>query len=183
MKTPGGPRREQIHVGVYVDDLVMVYSHDDDHSLYQSFVAALAERWKVEDEGDLTDLLGIEFFRGENTIELKQTKYYYIEKLAAEFFTDGVPPTSQENKVPCDCDLPAVVNLALLSDSTPDAVLLRKYQTICGALLYASTNTRPDIAFCTGMLCRAMGRPTPELFTAALRVLGYLYRTRHIGLR
>ena len=28
-----------------------------------------------------------------------------------------------------------------------------------------------------------MGRPTPELFAAALRVLGYLYRTRHIGLR
>ena len=62
MKTPNGPRREQIHVGVYVDDLAIVYSHDDDHSLYQSFVAALAERWKVEDEGDLTDLLGIEFF-------------------------------------------------------------------------------------------------------------------------
>ena len=33
MKTPGGPRREQIHVGVYVDDLAIVYSHDDDHSL------------------------------------------------------------------------------------------------------------------------------------------------------
>jgi hypothetical protein len=28
-----------------------------------------------------------------------------------------------------------------------------------------------------------MGRPTPELFEAALRVLGYLYRNRHIGLR
>ena len=56
--------------------------------------ADIAERWKVEleDEGDLADLLGIEFFRGEDTIELKQTKY--IEKLAAEFFADGVPPTS-----------------------------------------------------------------------------------------
>ena len=28
-----------------------------------------------------------------------------------------------------------------------------------------------------------MGRPTPELLDAALRVLGYLYRNRHIGLR
>ena len=33
------------------------------------------------------------------------------------------------------------------------------------------------------MLCRAMGRPTPELLDAALRILGYLYRNRHIGLR
>ena len=28
-----------------------------------------------------------------------------------------------------------------------------------------------------------MGRPTPELFQAALRVLGYLYRNRNVGLR
>ena len=33
------------------------------------------------------------------------------------------------------------------------------------------------------MLCRAMVKPTPELQSAALRVLGYLYRTKHLGLR
>ena len=94
-----------------------------------------------------------------------------------------MPPTAQANKVPCDRELPALVHLALLDDAAPDPQLLRRYQSICGALLYASTNTRPDIAFSTGLLCRAMGRPTPELFQAALRVLGYLYRNRHIGLR
>ena len=73
--------------------------------------------------------------------------------------------------------------MALLDGATPEPQLLRQYQSICGALLYASTNTRPGIAYATGMLCRAMGRPTPELFQAALRVLGYLYRNRHIGLR
>ena len=181
MQTPGGERRERIHVGVYVDDLAVVYSHDDQHSLYRSFISALEKRWNVEDEGELTDLLGIEFTRGDKFIELKQTKY--IEKLATEHFPDGVPPTAQQNKVPCDRDLPALVNLALLADVAPDSELLRSYQSICGALLYASTNTRPDIAFATGMLCRAMGRPNPELLESAKRVLGYLYRTRHIGLR
>ena len=106
----------------------------------------------------------------------------YIEKLAAEFFPDGVPPTAQANKTPCDRELPTLVSLALLGGD-PDPGLLRKYQSICGALLYASGNTRPDIALSTGLLCRAMGRPTPELFDAALRVLGYLYRNRHLGLR
>ena len=181
MQTPSGTRRERIHVGVYVDDLAIVHSHDDEHSLYRSFVSALESRWKVEDEGELTDLLGIEFTRGDKFIELKQTKY--IEKLAAEHFPDGVPPTAQQNKVPCDRDLPAMVNLAILANATPDAELLRNYQSICGALLYASTNTRPDIAFATGIFCRAMGRPTLEPLEAAKRVLGYLYRTRHIGLR
>ena len=181
MQTPDGERRERIHVGVYVDDLAVVYSHDDKHSLYRSFISALEKRWNVEDEGELTDLLGIEFTRGDKFIELKQTKY--IEKLASEHFPNGVPPTAQQNKVPCDRDLPALVNLALLADVAPDSELLRSYQSICGALLYASTNTRPDIAFATGMLCRAMGRPNPELLESARRVLGYLYRTRHIGLR
>ena len=181
MSTPKGPRLERIHVGVYVDDLATVYLHDDEHSLYRAFITALETRWNVEDEGELTDLLGIEFTREDGAIELRQTKY--IEKLAAEFFPDGVPPTAQANKVPCDRDLPALVHLALLDDATPDSELLRRYQSICGALLYASTNTRPDIAFSTGLLCRAMGRPTPELYLAALRVLGYLYRNRNIGLR
>ena len=106
MQTPSGTRRERIHVGVYVDDLAIVHSHDDEHSLYRSFVSALESRWKVEDEGELTDLLGIEFTRGDEFIERKQTKY--IEKLAAEHFPDGVPPTAQQNKVPCDRDLPAM---------------------------------------------------------------------------
>ena len=75
---------------------------------------------------------------------VRQTKY--IEKLATEFFPGGVPPTAQANKVPCDRELPALVHLALLDDAAPDPQLLRRYQSICGALLYASTNTRPDIA-------------------------------------
>ena len=33
------------------------------------------------------------------------------------------------------------------------------------------------------MLCRAMAKPTPELLSAALRVLCYLSRTRDVGLR
>ena len=94
-----------------------------------------------------------------------------------------MPSSAQSNKVPCDRDLPALVHLALLSDVDPSPDLLRRYQSLCGALLYASTNTRPDIAFATGLLYRAMGRPTTELFDAALRVLAYLYRNRHLGLR
>ena len=127
MHTPNGPRHERIHVGVYVDDLATVYLHDDDHSLYHAFISALEARWNVEDEGELTDLLGIEFTRTDNAIELRQTKY--VEKLASEFFPDGVPPTAQANKVPCDRDLPALVHLALLDDAAPDSQLLRRYQS------------------------------------------------------
>ena len=49
--------------------------------------------------------------------------------------------------------------------------------------LRSRANTRPDVAYSVGMLCRAMAKPTPELHDDALRVLGYLYRTRELGLR
>ena len=52
-----------------------------------------------------------------------------------------------------------------------------------GALLYAAVNTRPDVAYSVGLLCRAMGKPTRDTYEAALRVLYYLHFHRHIGLR
>ena len=42
---------------------------------------------------------------------------------------------------------------------------------------------RLAMAFAVGMLCRAMSKPTKELFQDSLRVLSYLHRTRHTGLR
>ena len=71
MSTPKGPRLERLHVGVYVDDLAIVYLQSDEHSLYHSFVKDLEGKWNVEDEGELTDLLGVEFSRTKNIIELK----------------------------------------------------------------------------------------------------------------
>ena len=68
------------------------------------------------------------------------------------------------------------------ADAEIDAEFLRRYQSLVGALLYCSGNTRPDVAFAVGMLCRAMSKPTKELFQDGLRVLSYLYRTWHLGL-
>ena len=114
-------------------------------------------------------------------VELKQTAY--IEKLAATWFPDGVPSTMQSNKVPADVLLPQLVADALVLADERETSAIRAYQSLVGALLYASTNTRPDITYAVGMLCRAMVKPTPELHDAALRVLGYLVRTKHLGLR
>eukprot|EP00966_Prymnesium_polylepis_P219654 5081331-Prymnesium_polylepis.1 len=50
-----------------------------------------------------------------------------------------------------------------------DPALLKAYQSLVGALLYCAVNTRPDVAYSVGMVCRAMGKPTPELYCAALR--------------
>ena len=48
--------------------------------------------------------------------------------------------------------------------------------------MYCSTNTRPDIAYIVGMLCRAMSKPTPALLSAAFHTVAYLGHTRDLGL-
>ena len=176
----GSHRDEQIILGVYVDDLCVVYSHDDDESLYREFIDSLTARWEVEDEGELTDLLNVEFEFGESSVTLKQTSY--ITRLVETFLPDG-PPLGQFSKVPCDLSLPQLVADALSQSDDIDVALLKQYQSIVGSLLYCATQTRPDVAYAVGMLCRAMGKPTPELLAAAMRVLCYLARTRELGLR
>ena len=47
MATPDGPHVERLHLGVYVDDLSVLYSFDDDHPLHHDFAAKLQDRWKV----------------------------------------------------------------------------------------------------------------------------------------
>ena len=182
MQTPHGPRLEKLLLGVYVDDLATGYKYGDKHSLYHLFTSELQKRWKVEDEGALSDLLGIEFSNSDGVVELKQSAY--IRKLADVYLPDGVPTTFQRNKPPCSEELPQQVLEAVLQKADSiDPRLLKKYQSIVGALLYCATNTRPDVAYSVGLLCRAMGKPTDALYAAAQRVLMYLYRTQDLGLR
>ena len=101
----------------------------------------------------------------------------------SEHAPNGVPPAFQRGSPPCTHELPQLVLEAMTSTETVDPLLLRQYQSLVGALLYCSTNTRPDIAYAVNVLCRAMSRPTSELMDAAMRVLYYLHVHREIGLR
>ena len=182
VKTPNGSRKETLIVGVYVDDLFILYSHSDSHSLYHRFISALCRRWDVEDEGMVSDLLNVEISRSASGhVTLRQTAY--IDKLVATHAPQGVPKTNQRNKTPCDPSLPQSVLEAVDSDEDPNPEIRTKYMSLVGALLYCATHTRPDIAYSVGLLSRAMARPNPVLYEAALRVLYYLYRTRMLGLR
>ena len=176
-------KMERILVGVYVDDLCVLYGDDGVGSLYQEFAKELTASWEIEDEGNITDLLGVEISREGSCVVLRQTAY--IRKLVKTYLSSEyqVKPTYPVNQGPCDDSLTMHVCDALVSEDPVDPVLLKKYQSLVGALLYCSTQTRPDIAFAVGYLCRAMAKPTEACYQDALRVLMYLDKHETVGLR
>jgi hypothetical protein len=181
-------RSETLLLGVYVDDLAVAYKQSGAGSLYQSFTEALRE-WKVEDEGELHDLLGVEFERTEGHISLKQTAY--ITKLVERYVIGPIAKPGKGNATPCGKELKghvesltfAVKNIKFQDRVPVEPKLLKEYQSLVGALLYCATNTRPDVAYSVGLLCRGMSCPDAQLLTMAHRVLEYLYHTRQLGLR
>eukprot|EP00966_Prymnesium_polylepis_P264788 6116869-Prymnesium_polylepis.1 len=191
--TPSGPRAEQLYIGCYVDDLFVLASHIDEHSLYRQFNTDLTARWDVEDEDEVADLLSVEINqKDDGHVTLRQTNY--IIKMMRTYAPEGVPTSTfgegyllkshSAGRTPADSELPKMVLSAVEQNAADiDSRLLKDYQSLCGALLYCAVNTHPDVTFAVGMLCRAMGKPTPELYLQALRVLYYLHHHQHVGLR
>ena len=111
VQSGGAKRLEWLIVGCYVDDLFVAYSHDDGDSLYRQFVTKLQDRWKVEDEGPVSDLLNVEISRDDDgSVYLRQTGY--IDRMAKEFLDDDIPASASRNKTPADESLLVVNELA-----------------------------------------------------------------------
>ena len=144
-----------LYVGCYVDDLFILYKHDGGGSLYNNFTTALKQRWRVEDEGPITDLLNIEIEHGDNAVTLKQTAY--ITKLNKEYFPNGPPADVHASTVPHTMDIRECVLEATADGAAPaDPALATTYKRLVGALLYCATQTRPDVSYPVSMLCRVM---------------------------
>eukprot|EP00965_Chrysotila_dentata_P037424 1244907-Pleurochrysis_carterae.AAC.1 len=64
------------------------------------------------------------------------------------FMNDGVPSSIRPSHAPASDELPQLVESAVAAkaDSPPPPDLLKTFQSLVGALLYCSTQTRPDVA-------------------------------------
>jgi hypothetical protein len=177
---------QPVFVGVYVDDLAVVYSHEGPGSLYSIFSEALIARWQVEDEGPISDLLNVEFDTSvPGSITIHQSAF--ISTLVDAHGTpSGARLDALDTVMPYTKDLALHVSDAVAAKDDPESKVtpdeLRAYQSIVGAMLYCSTNTRPDISFAINMLCRCMSCPSHSLIADAQRVLRYLERTDLLGL-
>jgi hypothetical protein len=164
-----GSAQGDIHLLLYVDDILLFYPQTDAGKCDAELVTnALMAKFKMKDLGVARQFLGLEISRDSDTISLGQEKY--VNDIIARFGMQD----AFDVPTPLDPD----VKLDAAAGSKPADT--RRYQSIVGSLMYAALGTRPDIAYAVAALCRYNAAPTAIHMTAAVRVLRYLKATaRH----
>ena len=106
------------HLGLQIGDIADVYLYsnlrDDDDSINGS-EEPLQKSWEVEDEGDISDLLGVQIDRGKDQVTMTQTAY--IDRMMSTWCPDGIPKENltEATKTPSDEDLPQLVADAMFA--------------------------------------------------------------------
>ena len=170
-------------VCLYVDDLVVAYSH---RGLYDSFISKVKSRFKITQTDDLHKTLGF---------QIERTKDLGVFMHQSAYIHDVLKRFGMENCTPVETPFDPHIRLcksgkyskrqgmasaasqgenSLPSDNVKSKV---PYRELIGCLLWISMGTRPDITYATNQCARYSSDPKPEHWTACLRILRYLKGT------
>ncbi len=159
-------------VAVYVDDLTIFASDLDD---LLNLKSALAKRFKMEDMGEISFLLGLQITRDRSRRQITVGQQKYVTDMMAKFNLSGM----RSSHVPMD------PTLHLNADDGADALNLagiKEYQSIIGTLMYLMLGTRPDLAYSVSRLSQFLAAPTGAHLTAAKKVCAYAHTTSNHSL-
>jgi hypothetical protein len=154
----------------YVDDVVFITrSSASMRNVKEQFFG----KYKCRDIGPISHYLGTRIPRDCPARLIELSMEPYIDKLIQDFKRVD----SFRCLTPFDT---STIKLTLSTAEKIDSQLPHDYQTIIGKLLYSATQLRIDIAFHVGFLARALAKPTPQHYNAALNVVDYLKSTKDL---
>jgi hypothetical protein len=163
--------KKTMMIGLFVDDVTSVYRKCD-KSEWLFYKNIMKKKYDVSDLGRVHHILGMRVrFEGDKLYIDQQV--YVNEKLKAFDMNNCRELAVPESSV----QLVAAAENELLDEKQTSF-----YKSITGALIYAVTSTRPDIAHAVNMLARHMAKPGSVHLDAARRVLRYLQGTQTFGL-
>ena len=162
-----GTTSSRLVVGVYVDDLIITGSDEEEIDGFKKEMQALFD---MSDLGRLHYYLGIEVRQHNGGIDLGQAAY--AAKILDKADMTGCNP----------CHTPMEPRFKLSRVSSAQPVDATDYRSIVGMLRYL-VHTRPDLAFSVGYVSRFMQEPTTEHMAAVKHVLRYVAGTLHWGVR
>ena len=161
-------------------DFVILSLHVDDILLFSNDVGMLNEekkslgrRFKIEDLGEVNQVLGMLVKRDRKSRILTISQPKYLEGVLKRFNMENCKPVSTPME-------PGKKFYELSGDEDP--VNVQEYQKIIGCLTYATTAIRPDLASAVGILSKYMSRPGKEHWQGVKRILRYVQGTVDYGL-
>ncbi|KAE8255552.1 hypothetical protein A4X13_0g3000 [Tilletia indica] len=165
-------RGEPIVIVLYVDDVLIA---SQSQSAVDSIRDSFSERFKMTDNGPLTQVLGLKIDLNHTTGMATISQEAYVDGLMRRFGLD------EANAV--DSPMTAALQgLGKRIDGQATAAEITLFAYLIGCLLWIAQGTRPDISYAVSRLARFMANPRPEHIIGAKRLLRYLKGTKSIGL-
>ena len=158
-------------LAVYVDDCLLVGVAGP---FIASFKSAFGKRFKIEDLGPVSWLLGCEITRD------RKNKIIRIGQ--RQFCIDMLEQFGMLDCSPVGTPLSARTSDIVSADSPRLNTTRFNYPALVGKLLYLSNCTRPDITAAVNYLSRFMSAPNELHWEQAKRVLRYVKGTMHYTL-
>lgn len=157
-------------MAIYVDDMLWFSNNSE---MLKKEKDMIAERFKVDDLGEVKYVLGMVIERNRKTRTLSISQPKYLEGILKRFGMDQCKPVTTPMETGMKFE-------SLSKDETP--VETQRYQMAIGCLTYAATATRPDISSAVGILSKFMSRPSVVHWQGVKRILRYLKGTLDYGL-
>ena len=154
-------------IAVYVDDLLIFCAN---MSYIRVIKGKLAARFKMTDLGPAQHYLGIEVIRTGNSILLRQRTY--LIKVLERFGMDKCKPVGS----PMDPGLANVMMPATDGQQAhPDTI--HWFGAAVGCLMYAGTQTRPDLSYALSLISRYLHNPDSTHVVVVQHIFRYVKDT------
>ncbi|CAM9645817.1 unnamed protein product [Ascophyllum nodosum] len=159
---------------VYVDDLLVASERNRDD---EQEINDLRSCFPIKDLGEAGFYLGCHITRDRDAGTLKFDQQYYVRTMASKLSVEKTrtTPAAAGAKPLSKGDAPQ-------TEAETEEMRVIPYREAAGALMWAATMTRPDVAYAAHQLGKFNDSPGPVHSRAAKRALQYLWRTKDVGI-
>ncbi|CAI7797843.1 unnamed protein product [Closterium sp. NIES-54] len=167
-----GEGEQRSFMVVYVDD-ILIFSPSFD--LVKEVMLKRQDKFKCKALGDVSFYLRLHIERDVEKRCMRVHLRKYLEALAANF-----------GQIEGHVTTPFLFGLKCVKGPEEESFgeeERRRFHSLAGSLMYATVNTRPDVAFATGQLARVVQCPNEEQVAARMRLAKYLGQTPTVGLQ
>ena len=163
-------------ISLYVDDLGIA---SDSPSGIAGIRSSLMAKFKMTDEGDIHDVLGMQITRDRANKTISVSSPSKIAEILKDF-----------NMATCFPSSTPIDHVAISASDCPEVgskawhkMQKVPYRECVGRLTHLMRTTRPDLAFSVSVVNRYLHNPGPRHWQAVQRILRYLKGTSTLALR